>query len=264
MSKSLPKDEIESEPTCSYYQIYRKSQALIQSWLKSFSRWQYKFSKLWVVTKSLGFKAQACMLWLGKQRGEKWGVTGRTVTGNISGWLLNWKQDTFLDTVFIMDVRTGPYLHSQSTQYWVLTFSFPICPPFSFSINFTKIIIRCKRGMYACNYSLILQYFVRRIISVNSRMQAISQTLYRSVSVHGPTPLPWRHLLSLLPVWCRQTWIWRHFDTREIRLVCLKIWYYFFHTHFRYLIELNLNSEKTVSIFLFSQISQWRMEVNKI
>ena len=40
------------------------------------------------------------------------------VTGNISGWLLNWKQDTFLDTVFIMDVRTGPYLHSQSTQSW--------------------------------------------------------------------------------------------------------------------------------------------------
>ena len=34
--------------------------------------------------------------------------------------------------------------------------------------------------MYACNYSLILQYFVTRISSVNSRMQADSQTLYRS------------------------------------------------------------------------------------
>ena len=96
---------------------YWKSQDLntiLQTRLKSFSRWQYKFSKLWVVTKSLGFKAQARMLWLGKQRGEKWGVTGLRVTGNISGWLLNWKQDTFLDTVFIMDEEQA--LTCKSTQ----------------------------------------------------------------------------------------------------------------------------------------------------
>ena len=67
------------------------------------------------MTVQIFFKAMRCdkVSWL--QSPDSYVVTRETerrkvrshgelrVTGNISGWLLNWKQDTFLDTVFIMD-----------------------------------------------------------------------------------------------------------------------------------------------------------------
>ena len=144
MSKSLQKDEIESEPAVSNTKNLR-----LQSWLK-FLKMTTQISELWVVTKSSDFASY--VVTRGAERRKARSHGGQRVTGNISGWLLNWKQDTFLDTVFIMGKQAWDLpanLLSPNNVWPLLSLSNSTPPNKSqlVKINWWKYII----SMYTCS-----------------------------------------------------------------------------------------------------------------
>ena len=153
-----------------------------------------QISELWVVTKSSCFAvtawALARMLWLGEQRGEKRGVTGCRVTGNISGWLLNWKQDTFLDTVFIM-----------GKQAWDLLDNLPspsVWPLFSLS-NSTKKLTNQLSSLGGILYVCPLYKYVFYNLAVFGQKGLFcnSRIIVATLITWSRAPRSWRHLLSL-------------------------------------------------------------------